>query len=174
MRFVEKISSKSSEKPEEDKEGSKNVKLHTRRTLWLLTRTSVPIDLRKARTSSSSVGEWKDCLEKNWNFRPTCESLLSRPMSRATLGGELPLWLARTLTGEHRRFLVKFLVGKFPIPKNGVRIPRDVIKELAVLAGKSNRWTQAEEKRTVELIESVRRHIWIFNNAVLPVEGDPH
>lgn len=49
-------------------------------------------------------------------------------------------------------------MGKFPIPRNGVRIPRELVKELAVLAGRERQWSKDEEKAVTEIIVTLRSH----------------
>lgn len=63
-------------------------------------------------------------------------------MPRLKWGPQLPLWAARTIKGEDRRVLTKFLLGIFPIPRKGVIVPREAVRELAELTKKSTRWSK--------------------------------
>lgn len=99
-------------------------------------------------------------MERDWNRKePETpeEGLQSSPIPKMVLGHETALWSAKNLSGEHRRILMKFLVGKFPIPTKGTRIPRGLIRELATLVKKDPKWTQVEERRVVENVSSLKR-----------------
>lgn len=174
MSFVSKLERMLSEEVDEGNEGTRNVRQHACRTLWLLGRSSAPTHLRRARRPAMTREEWSNKIEREWNTRPVGEGLRSRPMPIVKRGDDVHIWKAQKITGEHRRLLLKFLVGKFPIPRTGVRIPRDLIKELATMAGMNRRWSQREERRTVDLIESLRSYTLHSNHDGVTSRGNPH
>lgn len=112
--------------------------------------------MRNAKVENSTVTECDDKLVREWNTRPPGEGLSSRPLPNAIKGENPALWTEKTLSGEHRRLLLKFLVGKFPMPRQGTRIPRESIKALVEIAKKESSWTSLEVRRVKEIIESLR------------------
>lgn len=78
-------------------------------------------------------------VEKDCNRKPLNMTLTSRPMSRAVWGKEPALWATRRIQEEHRTLLIKFLIGKFPIPRRGVRVPREPVRRLSKLLKKDNK-----------------------------------
>lgn len=131
MLFGDKLTCVANEEPDAEDAGSRKVRLHARRTLGLLSRPSAPTYLRSARTGGRSKTEWAERLARDWNTRPPDEGLRSRPMPKASEAEEPAVWRAKTLTGEHGRLVIKFSVGKFPISRQGARIPRESRKDLA-------------------------------------------
>lgn len=117
MRSVYNLIRVTDDEPEEEHERSPKVGLHARRTLWMLRRPSAPTQLCNARMVGRSKSEWEERLVGYWNTRPPDEVLRSRPLPKARIGEEPGVWRAKTVTGEQRSVILKFLVDKFPIPQ---------------------------------------------------------
>lgn len=84
-------------------------------------------------------------VEEEWNLKLVDDGLTSR--TKLNGGAEPALWTACNLEKDDRRALLKFLIGKFPIPRNGARVTREPIKELATLVGQEKAWAPSLEKR---------------------------
>lgn len=54
-------------------------------------------------------------------------------MPKAKWGTKPSLSAVRNIGKDDRRALLKFLIGKFPIPRHGVRVPTKAVKELPTL-----------------------------------------
>lgn len=129
---------------------------HASRTLWLLEKTTAPAQLKKAMSGIRTKKEWRAIVEEEWNRRPPKATLLNRPMPKAVWSKEPALWATRRIEEEHRRVLIKFLIGKFPIPRRGVRVPREPVRRLAMLIKRDSKWSKEEEEEVIRIIGVLR------------------
>lgn len=88
MRFVCKLTCVANDQTVDEDEGSRKGRLHSRRTLWLLSKPSAPTHLHNARMGDRSKTDWEEKLMRDWNTWLPDEGLRSRPIPKASKGGK--------------------------------------------------------------------------------------
>lgn len=68
---------------------------------------------------------------------------------------EASILQSKPLDGETKRLLLNWYVGKFPIPRRGLRVPREAARELELLMKKNEAWTPSEEAEINRIVESL-------------------
>lgn len=64
--------------------------------------------------------------------------------------------MAKGIGSESRRRMLKWYITKLPMPRRGVRVPRETNAELAKLLGKEESWSGKEVSRIKDLIRTLR------------------
>lgn len=67
-----------------------------------------------------------------------------------------------------KRLLIKQYIGKLPIPQRGVKIPKDLMAELAGLVRKKTTWSEEEEERLTWLVKELSKSTIHYTELVIP------
>lgn len=80
-------------------------------------------------------------------------------------GRQPPVWKSKRINAETRRSLMKWYIGKFPLPRRVEKIPKPTAAKLNTLLEKSEPWSRGEEEvnRVVEELKNVTLSSHIYN-----------
>lgn len=76
------------------------------------------------------------------------EGLTRRGLPKAKWTKKPSLWNSKTINSETRGLLLKWYIGKFPVPRRSARIPRMPTSELELFLKKEGPWTKEKEAKS--------------------------
>lgn len=95
----------------------------------------------------------KKRIEDEWNASAQVEGLDRRNLPKLKWKKLPPLWQSKNTSAETKRLLLKWCIGKFPIPRRGVRMPREATREMAHLLKGREPWTKQNEEEINRLVK---------------------
>lgn len=138
--FIEKMRTLAQDDVETGNINTSKLRSHTRRSLWLVSREIAPEILSKERERKLTKKSLREEVVKVWNNREMGEELRRRGLPQLEWGKKPQLWRDSRLSSGEKRLLVKWYIGKFPIPSKGAQIPRREASELADLMERDKPW----------------------------------
>lgn len=138
-------------KLEEEQQECSNKKLvkcarQSKQLLYLISKQPDGDRLKKAAVEEADATNWDEKQVRLWNHRDRVEELNIRKLPKISAKHDIPVLRSRELKAEVKRLLLKWYIGRFPIPQRGKPSPKHLTGELKKLAQKEEKVTEEEAR----------------------------
>lgn len=123
--------------------------------MWLSQRNSAAPAIRRSARTRFTKKEMIKATTKEWNRSEVLDGVGSRRLPKVKWKVPPAVWEAE-LKGEERRQLLKWYIGRFPIPRRGVCVPQDANRELALIMRKDTSWEEGEVEKVRAALRILR------------------